>query len=64
MWLAIALIDQPLVRNACASTQFSHVNIGTGPFDGFQLWTSRSVEEVSSPLPELRRCVADLGKLI
>src|SRR5947209_18837788 len=38
------MIDQPFVRSACASTQFSHVNIGTGPFDGLQLWTSRSVE--------------------
>jgi hypothetical protein len=59
MWLAIALIDHPFVRSACASTQFSHVNIGTGPFHGLQLWTSRSVEGASSPLPELRRCVAE-----
>jgi hypothetical protein len=29
-WSAIAVIDQPFVRSACASTQFSHVNIETG----------------------------------
>ena len=34
---------------------------GPAPFDGVQLWTSRSVEGASSPLPELRRCVAEWG---
>ena len=62
-WLAIALIDQPFVRSACASTQFSHVNIGTGPFDGQQLWTSRTLEGAPPPLPELRRCVAEPGEV-
>jgi len=40
------------------------VNIGTDPFEGQQLWTSRSLEGAPPPLPDIRRYAADLGKLI